>query len=374
MTSLREELLADLSPVGRPGCQSAQDDTSLIVSGLIDSVGLFQMLLWIEEKVGSASTPPWWTGVAIGTAWARSSAISSSAVDEGPVDGRHRDHPVPSRIENEVASSSASESRDLAESRRYLEWKYEQNPYIRDPILYLARANGRLVGMRGLSGARWEAGQGNAPALMPYPDDHVVVEDQRGSGVATLLMRALLDDASARGIDYLCNLSAGLVTALASLAAGWKKVIAMEPVAVSHSPGTIGRLSRKLILQSEQRRGSPAAGVGTVIADACTARPRRPGSGASRRTITVEPAPRSRRWGPRSSGWGTMEYDTNAARRTRLALPPPVARIPLPVSRLRVLTGTWWCGATARRPRFRCARTSSTGKRRTTRSRTCSTA
>jgi acyl carrier protein len=57
VTSLREELLADLSQWGARDASLLQDDTSLIVSGLIDSVGLFQMLLWIEEKVGSSIDP-----------------------------------------------------------------------------------------------------------------------------------------------------------------------------------------------------------------------------------------------------------------------------------------------------------------------------
>ena len=57
MTSLREELLAELSQWGTRKTGLLQDDTSLIVSGLIDSVGLFQMLLWIEEKVGSTIDP-----------------------------------------------------------------------------------------------------------------------------------------------------------------------------------------------------------------------------------------------------------------------------------------------------------------------------
>ena len=57
MTSLREELLAELSQWGARDPASLHDDTSLIVSGLVDSVGLFQMLLWIEEKVGSTIDP-----------------------------------------------------------------------------------------------------------------------------------------------------------------------------------------------------------------------------------------------------------------------------------------------------------------------------
>ena len=57
MTSLREELVAELSQWGARDAGPVLDDTSLIVSGLIDSVGLFQMLLWIEEKVGSSIDP-----------------------------------------------------------------------------------------------------------------------------------------------------------------------------------------------------------------------------------------------------------------------------------------------------------------------------
>jgi acyl carrier protein len=57
MTTLREELLAELSQWGTREVGPLHDDASLIVSGLVDSVGLFQMLLWIEEKVGTTIDP-----------------------------------------------------------------------------------------------------------------------------------------------------------------------------------------------------------------------------------------------------------------------------------------------------------------------------
>ena len=57
MTSLREELLAELPRWGLKHVTDVRDDTSLIVSGLIDSVGLFEMLLWIEEKTGTMIDP-----------------------------------------------------------------------------------------------------------------------------------------------------------------------------------------------------------------------------------------------------------------------------------------------------------------------------
>lgn len=54
--SLRDELMQELRgwgvKVGELG-----DDTSLIASGRIDSVGLFQLLLWIEEKTGATIDP-----------------------------------------------------------------------------------------------------------------------------------------------------------------------------------------------------------------------------------------------------------------------------------------------------------------------------
>ncbi len=44
-------------------------------------------------------------------------------------------------------------SPDLALNRAYFEWKYDQNPYIDQPLIYVALCNGEVVGMRGLMGA-----------------------------------------------------------------------------------------------------------------------------------------------------------------------------------------------------------------------------
>jgi GNAT superfamily N-acetyltransferase len=138
------------------------------------------------------------------------------------------------------------------ETRRYLEWKYESNPIFPDPILYLVRSGGEMVGVRGLLGARWEAGHGEPPVVIPYADDHAVAASHRKSGVATLLMRAVLEDAAARGYPWLCNLSAGMVTLLTSLAAGWKRVCPMEQVALSGQAGAWSRGVFLVVRQSEK--------------------------------------------------------------------------------------------------------------------------
>jgi GNAT superfamily N-acetyltransferase len=143
-------------------------------------------------------------------------------------------------------------SPDAALTRRYLEWKYEENPIFREPVLYLVRDQGRLVGMRGLFGARWEAGRNQSPVMIPYPDDHVVAESHRKSGAASLLMRTVLEDAAARSYPYLCNLSAGLTTTLTSLAAGWKRVRAMDAVERPTEPGPLWRSISPVVAQSEK--------------------------------------------------------------------------------------------------------------------------
>ena len=47
---------------------------------------------------------------------------------------------------------------DLVLNTAYLTWKYEQNPYLDEPLIYLALQNERVVGMRWLFGAQWEIG------------------------------------------------------------------------------------------------------------------------------------------------------------------------------------------------------------------------
>ena len=55
--ALRDELRHELTGWGVKVDGDLHDDTSLIVSGRLDSVGLFQLLLWIEEKTGATIDP-----------------------------------------------------------------------------------------------------------------------------------------------------------------------------------------------------------------------------------------------------------------------------------------------------------------------------
>jgi len=116
------------------------------------------------------------------------------------------------------------------ESRDYLEWKYEQNPYIPGPIYYIARVGGRIVGMRGIYGTCWEHDRALQATVLPSADDWAVDPEYRNRGVASEIMRAATEDLARRGYPYALITSGGRITIVASLAAGWRSATTLEPV------------------------------------------------------------------------------------------------------------------------------------------------
>ena len=103
--------------------------------------------------------------------------------------------------------SSACLDPDAELNAAYLDWKYHQNPYIREPLIYLAFVDEQLVGMRGVFGTRWEVGEPSESFTLPYADDLVIDPGFRRGGVHGQLMRFALDDLERRGYRYLINLT-----------------------------------------------------------------------------------------------------------------------------------------------------------------------
>ena len=142
---------------------------------------------------------------------------------------------------------------DAAGNESYFAWKYEANPYLREPVIALAIHRGTVVGMRGLCGARWEVGAGGTRVDLPFVDDLVVAPEHRDRGLAGRLIRATLASAKALGCPLVLSLRAGTVTMMSSLAAGFRSLGAMEPV-VRMAEGTrvrlwfLDRLKRKRLL------------------------------------------------------------------------------------------------------------------------------
>jgi GNAT superfamily N-acetyltransferase len=119
---------------------------------------------------------------------------------------------------------------DVALNATYLEWKYHQNPYILEPLIYLAFVDEQLVGMRGVFGTRWETGNPSESFTLPYADDLVIDPAFRQRGVHQQIMRFALDELDRRGYRYLINLSAGAVTQRTSVLMRWRNAGGMMHV------------------------------------------------------------------------------------------------------------------------------------------------
>jgi GNAT superfamily N-acetyltransferase len=110
----------------------------------------------------------------------------------------------------------------------YFEWKYEKNPYLDTPLIYLAIHNGRVVGMRGFFGVQWEAGVPVERFSSLYADDMVILPEHRNEGLMPKIMSAAFDDLERLSYDYIFNLSAGPITFLSSLSTGWRSAGNMQ--------------------------------------------------------------------------------------------------------------------------------------------------
>jgi len=115
-------------------------------------------------------------------------------------------------------------------NKAYLEWKYEQNPYNKEHLIYLAMHNGRAVGMRGFFGVQWECGIPAQRFTSLYADDMVIAPEHRGRGLMAKIMTSAFEDLAARGYDYVFNLSAGPATLHSSLAMGWRSAGWVRPM------------------------------------------------------------------------------------------------------------------------------------------------
>src|SRR5262245_7259094 len=78
---------------------------------------------------------------------------------------------------------------DLALSAAYLAWKYDQNPYLSEPHIYLAVQNQRVVGMRGLYGTQWKIGRTGETVILPCAGDTIIAPEHRNRGLLRQLLR-----------------------------------------------------------------------------------------------------------------------------------------------------------------------------------------
>ncbi len=119
-------------------------------------------------------------------------------------------------------------SRDDDLNDAYFNWKHEANPYTREPLVYVALADGVVVGMRAFQGARWQIGADRMEVFWPCACDFVVAPEHRGNKFFRSIMDFAIADLAEMGTGTLLNWSASPVTYGASLRAGWRLVGAYD--------------------------------------------------------------------------------------------------------------------------------------------------
>ncbi len=140
-------------------------------------------------------------------------------------------------------------SSSLELNAAYFHWKYEANPYLDEPIVYLAMHRGVVVGMRGFFGFTLESGEPGRACRQLYADDMAVAPSHRGCGLMAGIMQFALADLAARGHQYLFNLSAGAITLHSSLQMGWHSAGWMRPMRCKPLQARLRRRVRRLVGQ-----------------------------------------------------------------------------------------------------------------------------
>ena len=107
--------------------------------------------------------------------------------------------------------------REMSANADYLKWKYEQNPYVERPLIHLALCSGKVVGMRGVYGAKWQIGHPSEIFHAPCVGALVIAPEHRCRGLFTNIISAGVKTLGVRGYPYVFNLSANSVTRIGSL-------------------------------------------------------------------------------------------------------------------------------------------------------------
>lgn len=217
------------------------EETPLVASGKLDSLAMFKLAMWAEERTGKDLDPATFDP---SEQWATVGDFLAFVQRVRDGQGQPGDGARPAAAIDPVARLGGREYRivayeparkaevarflrgiwtaDEAVNASYIEWKFERNPYAAGSTMYLAYCGDELVGARGFYGSMWEAGQPAERFHLLLADDLLIAPEHRNVGLFNHLMRYALDDLACRGHEYVLSVSANEINVLGSLATGWR--------------------------------------------------------------------------------------------------------------------------------------------------------
>jgi hypothetical protein len=192
----------------------------------------------------------------------------------------------PKYREGVVQLQTALWGSNLAINSDYLAWKYEQSPYLDEPLIHLALHNDRVVAMRGFCGAQWEIGHTGQVVIMPCTADTTIAPEHRRRGLLRQLLRFSDTDKALSAFPYILGLSAGAPVYFCALSEGWR-VIGSYGTMVRTAP--IRKLLQSGRLKNLARRFKHHSSIAKLLSVATQLR--RPHSPLGHIQITTEPRP-----------------------------------------------------------------------------------
>ncbi len=141
-------------------------------------------------------------------------------------------------------------SPDAKVNSAYLKWKYEQNPYLETPLITMALAEGKVIGMRGMYGAKWRMGSPGQTRTILVGGDLVIAPDHRKRGLVKRINTAAIARLSDLGHDYVLNFSATPATFFSSINSGWRSVGPYRMAA--RGPGEVSPELQTRVRQAER--------------------------------------------------------------------------------------------------------------------------
>lgn len=176
----------------------------------------------------------------------------------------------------------------------YFAWKYEENPYLRrQPVIHVALSGGEVVGMRGIFGARWHAGDPSQALPFMHAGDMLIRPEHRRKGLFREIISASIDDMKHHGIRYLLSFSASPTTFIGSVRMGWRCAGSYMPSRRETTRAVVRRSLRRVVRTPPLPALSPLRALSSRLAEPDVfARLDRRAEDAARRGFCVEKTPR----------------------------------------------------------------------------------
>lgn len=254
----REALIEALEAWGVDRADIADDHASLLGSGVLDSLALFNLSLWLEQQLGEPIDPTSfdvareWDSVASILAFMarrRGEAIAAPLEPVPPTETTAPAAPAPPqpvvaeayRIERFRIEHLRAVGRllcelwspDAALNESLFRWKYLDNPFDPDPLVYVALRDGEVVAVRAFCAWPWTFGEGGvARTDLHVADDFVVRDEDRNHGLMARFTDVAAPSLLERGAQSFVSLSALRVTRLQLLASGSRSLGVLPTVAL----------------------------------------------------------------------------------------------------------------------------------------------